>query len=154
MARLKIRPISLKESKEFCDKYHRHNVGSKAHKFSIGLEKDGELVGVAVVGRPIARKVDDGKTAEITRVCVNGDYKNANSMLYGAACRAAFAMGYDSVITYTLETESGSSLKSAGFQVDAHSKCNNNGWDSPSRRRTVAERYPMCEKTRWRRRAM
>jgi len=74
-------------------------------------------VGVAMIGRPIARALDDGLTAEINRTCTNG-YPNANSMLYGAAMRACKAMGYRRVLTYTQEDETGASLKAVGFIRD------------------------------------
>ena len=148
MSKYRIVPITLKEAREFQDLNHRHNVGSKGHKFSIGLECEGALIGCATVGRPIARKLDDGKTAEITRVCVLEGNKNDNSMLYGACYRAAIAMGYQRVITYTLETESGSSLKAAGFAPDAYCK-GRKGWDTPSRPREELDRYPKEDKVRW-----
>lgn len=150
MSRYKIVPISLKESRAFQDEHHRHNVGAKGHKFSIGLEKDGQLVGCATCGRPVSRKQDDGKTLEITRVCIDGVQKNANSMLYGACVRAGKAMGYTSIITYTLLTESGASLKAAGFESEGVMRYNKNGWDMPSRPRQMAERYPAEPKIRWR----
>lgn len=125
-------------------------MGAKGHKFSIGLEKDGELIGCATCGRPVARRQDDGKTLEITRVCVDGSHKNANSMLYGACVRAGKAMGYTTIITYTLTSESGASLRAAGFVSEGEQRYNKNGWDMPSRPRKMAERYPAEPKIRWR----
>jgi hypothetical protein len=84
------------------------------HKFSIGCAKDGKLVGVAIVGRPVSRYLDNGETIEVNRLCTTGE-KNACSMLYAAAARAAKAMGYKKIITYTLDTESGVSLRAAGW---------------------------------------
>ena len=151
LGRYELVPISLREAKEFTDAHHRHNKGAKGHKFSIGLQKGGQLVGVATVGRPIARHQDDGLTAEVTRVCVFGDdVRDANSMLYGAACRACKAMGYKSVITYTLKTESGSSLKAAGFQCDGDVRIKKDGWNVPGRAREVQE-ISLTPKQRWRR---
>jgi len=114
MRELKIVPITLKEAKEFVDSHHRHNKAPVGHKFSIGVRWFGVLVGVAVIGRPIARHMDDGVTAEVSRTCTIG-VKNANSMLYGAAWRAAKAMGYERMITYTQHGESGASLRGAGW---------------------------------------
>jgi len=148
---MKIVPISLRQAAEFTTSHHRHNVGAKGHKFSIGLQDSGGvLVGVATVGRPIARHVDDGQTAEVTRVCVLEGNRNANSMLYGAACRACKAMGYKSVVTYTLKTESGSSLKASGFVQDGEVKLNKTGWNMPNRKRKVQE-VSLIPKIRWRR---
>lgn len=142
-------PVTLREARAFCDKHHRHNVSPKAHKFSIGLEKAGELIGVAIVGRPVARVNDDGHTAEILRVCVLESSRNANSKLYGACVRACKAMGYTKVITYTLPEESGASLRAAGFIPEATAKRRAKGWDTPSRRRELPEKYPEGQKIRW-----
>ena len=81
-------PVTLRTARAFVTAHHRHNVAPQGHKFSVGIERDGNLVGVAIVGRPIARRQDDGRTVEVTRVCVLDDNRNANSALYGAARRA------------------------------------------------------------------
>lgn len=110
----KIVPITLREASNFIKQHHRHNKPPRGWKFGCGVMINGVLVGVATAGRPIARHFDDGFTLEINRTCTNGA-KNANSMLYGAVWRAAKAMGYTKCITYTQLSESGSSLKAAGF---------------------------------------
>lgn len=94
---LRLRPISLRDANEYVRKYHRHHKPVAGHKFSIGCEADGELVGVIIAGRPVSRYLDDGFTLEVTRLCTNGA-KNACSFLYGAAARAAAAMGYKRII--------------------------------------------------------
>ena len=99
---LRLRPISLRDANEYVRQHHRHHKPVAGHKFSIGCEADGELVGVIIAGRPVSRYLDDGFTLEVTRLCTNGE-KNACSFLYGAAARAAAAMGYKRIITYTLE---------------------------------------------------
>lgn len=110
-----ISPITLKMAKDFVAQHHRHNKPPTGHKFSIGLRSDdGVLLGVATAGRPVARHFDDGFTLEINRTCTTGE-RNANSALYGAVWRAAKAMGYRRVITYTQADESGASLRAAGF---------------------------------------
>ena len=111
---MKIVPVTFKEASAFVKRWHRHNKPPRGHKFSIGLQADGYLVGVAMCGRPISRHFDDGLTIEVNRTCTDG-YPNANSALYGACWRAAKAMGYRRIITYTQQDESGSSLKAAGF---------------------------------------
>ena len=98
---LRLRPISLRDANEYVRQHHRHHKPVAGHKFSIGCEADGELVGVIIAGRPVSRYLDDGFTLEVTRLCTNGA-KNACSFLYGAAARAAAAMGYKRIITYTL----------------------------------------------------
>lgn len=144
---MKIVPITLKAAREFQDEHHRHNAGAKGHKFSVGLADGDELVGCATVGRPVARGLDDGSTVEILRVCVLPETKNGNSMLYGACVRAAKAMGYKRIITYTLKSESGASLRASGFEQDAAVRYRS-GWDTPSRRRSN-DQYPTGEKIRW-----
>src|SRR5207302_7908817 len=109
-------PLHLREANEFVAKYHRHNLPTVGGKFAVGAAVDGKLVGVAIAGRPVARKLDDGKTLEVLRVCTNGT-ANANSFLYGRVKRIAQAMGYQKVVTYTLEKESGASLRAVGAQV-------------------------------------
>ncbi|MCM7668180.1 hypothetical protein M8S60_00690 [Enterobacter asburiae] len=112
---MQISPITLRTAQEFVAQHHRHNKPPRGHKFSIGLKnKDGELIGVATAGRPVARHFDDGLTLEVNRTCTTGE-RNANSALYGAIWRAAKAMGYVRCITYTQANESGASLRAAGF---------------------------------------
>ena len=101
---LRLKPISLRDANEYVRQHHRHHKPVAGHKFSIGCEADSELVGVIIAGRPVSRYLDDGFTLEVTRLCTNGA-KNACSFLYGAAARAAAAMGYKRIITYTLESE-------------------------------------------------
>ena len=111
---LRLVPISLREANAYVDAYYRHHKSVAGHKFSIGCEKDGQLAGVVIVGRPVSRYLDDGTTLEVTRLCSNGE-KNVCSFLYGAAARAAKALGYRKIITYTLDTEPGISLRAAGW---------------------------------------
>ena len=112
---LSLKPTTLKEAKAFVGSEHRHHAPPVGHKFSIGVvDADQSLQGVVVVGRPVARGSDDGWTAEVTRLATNGA-KNACSMLYGAAARAAKAMGYRRIQTYILESEPGTSLRAAGW---------------------------------------
>ena len=111
---LSLRPVSLKEANAFVAEHHRHHKPVAGHKFSIGCALDGRLAGVAIAGRPVSRYLDNGLTLEVTRLCTTGE-KNACSMLYAAAARAAKAMGYKKIITYTLDTEHGASLRAAGW---------------------------------------
>ncbi len=111
---LSLVPVSLKDANAFVAEHHRHHKPTRGHKFSIGCECDGQLVGVVIAGRPVSRYLDDGRTLEVNRLCTTGE-KNACSMLYGAAARAAKAMGYHKIITYTLDSEPGASLRAAGW---------------------------------------
>jgi hypothetical protein len=125
-----LRPVTLAEARRFVGTHHRHNLPPVGWKWGVGVSDDaGELVGVAIASRPVARHADDGRTIEVTRTCTTGE-KNANSMLYGAICRAAGALGYEKVITYTLADEPGGSLRGAGFVVDAEVSPPPNGWES------------------------
>ena len=114
---LKVVPISIKEANLFVANFHRHNKPCTGAKFAIGAVSS-NLVGVAIVGRPVARKLDNNFTAEILRVCVNEESpKNTCSFLYGKCWRIWQQMGGLRIITYTLQTESGSSLKGSGFKI-------------------------------------
>lgn len=110
-------PVTFKYAKEFCKNYHRHNPDIAGCKFAIGLKGVDGMVGVAICGRPVGRYLDDGFTLEINRCCTNGA-RNACSMLYGACIRIAKEMGYRRVITYTLQSEPGASLKASNFICD------------------------------------
>ena len=130
---LTIVPITLKAAKEFVAQHHRHNKPPVGHKFSIGVAVAGQLVGVAVAGRPVARALDDGFTLEVTRTCTDGT-RNVNSMLYGAVTRAAKAMGYKRLVTYTQADETGASLRAAGWKAHA-ALAPRAGWSCTSRPR-------------------
>ena len=122
---LRVVPCDLKTANEFVRLRHRHSRPVVGHKFAVGVEActraaAGELwalVGVAIVGRPVAPRLDNGTAAEVTRLCTDGT-RNACSMLYGAARRAARALGHDPIYTYTLPDEGGASLRAAGFRLD------------------------------------
>ena len=116
---LRIVPCTLDEANEFVWRLHRHKPEKlPGHSFSVGVAlADGKLRGVAIVGNPSAPALQDGVLAEIRRVCTDGT-RNACSMLYGTARKAARAMGRRPVITYTLATEDGASLRAAGFRID------------------------------------
>ena len=111
---IRLVPTTLREANAFVKAHHRHHKPVTGHKFSIGCEVEGRLVGVVIAGRPVSRYLDDGLTLEVNRLCTTGE-KNACSMLCAAAARAAKAMGYQKIITYTLDTEPGTSLRAAGW---------------------------------------
>lgn len=140
---MKIRPITFKSACDFVAVNHRHHSPPQGHKFSIACySDDGQLIGVAICGRPVARHLDDGMTLEVTRLCTDGTY-NACSMLYGAAARIAKDMGYQKIITYILESESGASLKASGWEYAASSP--GGEWSCKSRPRKESEN-PMPKK--------
>lgn len=115
---MKIVPITLKAANAFVTQYHRHHRASVGHKFSIGLSDNDNLIGVAIMGRPVARGSDNGFTIEVARLCTNGA-KNACSMLYQAAARSSKELGYNKIQTYILQIESGTSLKASGWKMEA-----------------------------------
>ena len=137
-------PVSLREANAFVDQHHRHHKGVTGHKFSIGCSQDGQLVGVAIMGRPVSRYLDNGLTLEVNRLSTTGA-KNACSMLYAAAARAAKAMGYRKIITYTLDTEPGASLRAAGWTCMGPA----GGERWTGKRRPAADLYPPQMKLRY-----
>jgi hypothetical protein len=115
---LTIVPITLRAANDFVERLHRHHGADTGHKFSVAVEGPDGVCGVAIVGRPGARALDNGRCAEVTRTCTDTS-RNANSCLYGAAWRAAAAMGYRRLVTYTELGESGASLRAAGWRRTA-----------------------------------
>lgn len=128
---IEVRPIHLAQAKEFVSKYHRHNIAPTGGKFAISCYDVERMCGVAICGRPVSRHLDDGFTLEIYRNCTDGT-RNACSMLYGACCRIAKAMGYKKVITYTLESENGASLKASNFVCEG--EAGGKEWNGSRRR--------------------
>lgn len=138
-------PCTLKEAHAFTARWHRHHGPSVGALFAIACAaSDGYICGVAVIGRPVARMLQDGFTAEVTRLSTDGT-KNACSMLYAAAWRTARAMGYRRLITYILASEPGTSLKAAGWRLVGETKAGR--WDRESRPRV--DLHPLQNKMRY-----
>lgn len=139
-------PVTLAEANAFVEQKHRHHGKTAGHKFSVAVAdtETKEIVGVAIVGRPVSRFLDDGWTLEVNRLCTDGT-KNACSMLYAAAWRAARAMGYKKLVTYILESESGTSLKAAGWKCIG--KAGGLRWTG--KRRPQVDLCPAQMKIRW-----
>lgn len=144
MRKLKAVPVTQKRAAEFVKEMHRHHPPARGDLFRVGAQVDGKLVGIAQVGRPVARALDDGKTCEVIRLCTDGT-DNACSFLYARAARIAAAMGYERIITYILEEEPGTSLKAAGWEKEA--LVAGRSWSCKSRPRE--DHAPTCNKTRW-----
>ncbi len=142
---LSIHPINLAEANAFVAVHHRHHKPVPGAKFAIGVA-DGAVRGVAIVGRPVARRLQDGYTLEVTRVATDGAH-NACSMLYGACWRAAKALGYRRLITYTLESEGGASLRASGWTLIGLRGGGN--WNTPSRPRVDTAELLRGQKTLW-----
>ena len=130
--------IGLDEANAFVEQHHRHHKPVVGHLFSLGAVASDKIVGVAIVGRPVSRFRDDGLTAEVTRLCTDGT-KNACSFLYGAAARAAFALGFKRIGTYILKSEPGSSLTAAGWRLIGETP--GRSWSVPSRPRV--DKHPL-----------
>lgn len=130
---MRVIPVTMKQANEFVLSHHRHHGKVRGCKFCIGAADDsGVLHGVAVVGRPVSRYLDDGKTAEVTRLCTDG-HRNACSFLYGACARIARQMGYVVLLTYILEEENGASLRASGWTDKGI--CGGGNWNVPGRPR-------------------
>ena len=149
--------MEFKEAQLFVERFHRHHAPVVRDKYRIAAEEDGVIHGVIQVGRPVARRLCDGKTLEVTRLCTDG-FPNTCSFLYSRAARIAKEMGYKKIITYILESENGASLKASGWHLDAE---NGGGltWNVPSRPRNQyaqlsmfndrERKYPAEKKQRW-----
>jgi hypothetical protein len=141
---LTVIPMTLREADAFVTEHHRHHRKPQGALFAIGLAEGDTVVGVVMVGRPVARMVADGWTCEVTRLATDGS-RNACSMLYRAAWRAARAMGYRRLVTYTLPEEGGASLRAAGFKLIG--LAGGGSWSVPSRPRV--DTHPLQQKLRW-----
>src|SRR5581483_6184203 len=143
---LELLPISLAEANAFVQQHHRHHPPVIGHKFSLAALRESRIVGVVIVGRPVARLRDDGRTLEVTRLCTTGE-RNVCSFLYGSAARAAFALGYRRIGTYTLPDEGGASLRAVGWQLVG--RRGGGSWSREGRPR--ADRNPLQPKLLWER---
>jgi hypothetical protein len=143
---LELAPCSLEEANAFVARHHRHHHPTPVAKFSIAATDGDKVVGVVIVGLPKARLAMDGWTLEVTRLASDGT-RNACSLLYGAARKAAFALGYKRIITYTLAEENGASLLASGFELEAD--VTGRSWKTHNRRRFVDDRNPISDKKRW-----
>ncbi len=137
-------PCDLDEANVFVRQHHRHHQPVVGHKFSLACVDGERICGVCIVGRPVSRRLDNGLTLEVSRVATDGT-RNACSILYGAARRASFALGYKRLVTYTLPSEGGSSLRGAGWKCLG--EAGGGSWSVPSRPRV--DKHPLEPKLRW-----
>jgi hypothetical protein len=153
---LQIVPVTFAEANAFVAEHHRHHLPAVGHKFSVAVvdifsvesivAQEPKICGVAMIGRPVARGNDDGRTLEVNRCCTDGT-PNACSMLYGTAWRAARAMGYRRLITYTLPAEGGASLRGAVWRLVGERGGGN--WNTPSRPRVDTDQLLRGQKLLW-----
>ena len=141
---LEIVPISLAEANAFVAAHHRHHKPVPGHKFAVAVSDAESIRGVAIVGRPVSRMLQDGLTLEVNRCCTDGA-KNACSMLYGTSWRAAKALGYRRLLTYTLPEEGGASLRASGWRLIGER--GGGSWNCPSRPRV--DNHPTQRKLLW-----
>ena len=144
---LVITPISFSEANAFVLKQHRHHKPVTGTKFCVAVsDGNGVVRGVAMIGRPVARALDNGWTLEVNRCCTDGA-KNACSVLYAAAWKAAKALGYKRLITYTLPSEGGASLRASNWRLIGERGGGN--WNCPSRPRIDTAELLAGQKLLW-----
>lgn len=142
--RLEIQPITQREAFAYIARHHRHHEPPRGYKFGIACNDGEKVVGVVTVGRPVARMLDDGWTAEVTRCCTDGT-PHVASKLYAAAWRTARGMGYRRLVTYTLASETGVSVRAAGWKEIG--KAGGGSWHREGRPRV--DTAPTGQKTLW-----
>jgi len=143
---LTVQPITFAEACRFIEDHHRHHKPPVGWLFGCAVNDGKSVVGVATVGRPVARMLQDGYTAEVNRLCTIGT-PNAASMLYGACWRAAKALGYRRLITYILEEEPGTSLRAAGWRLVGIR--GGGSWHTPTSGRPRVDTHPLGQKQLW-----
>jgi hypothetical protein len=144
MTALHLQPITFAEASAFVALHHRHHKPPTGWLFGTAVSNGERVVGVAMVGRPVARMLCDGYTAEVNRLCTDST-PHAASMLYAACWRAARALGYRRLITYILDSETGTSLRAAGWRLVG--QAGGGSWHCPSRPRI--DTAPLGQKTLW-----
>ena len=146
MTRLQVIPLELKDANAFVGMYHRHHKSVQGHRFSIGaIDEHFKVRGVAIVGRPVARKINPHFVLEVTRLCTDGT-PNACSFLYSASARIGKALGYKKIQTYILESETGSSLLAANWKYSGTTE--GHAWKHTDGKPRSND-HPLCDKQRW-----
>ena len=144
---MEIHPIHIWQADEFVKLHHRHNKKAGNGKFAIAAFEGAQMIGVAIAGRPRSRKLDNGKTLEVYRVCTDGT-KNATSFLYARVKRIGQLMGYEKIITYTLQSESGSSLFAIGATIEKEVN-HTNQWNDHGTTKRNFQAVTVMPKLRW-----
>lgn len=132
VGRLRPCPLTRDQANAYIIAHHRHHPRATGHRFIVGAVRGEALVGVAVAGRPRARLIDQYKHVEVSRLCTAGS-ENACSFLYSRCSRIARELGFESIFTAILSSESGASLRAAAW-VFAYAT-RGGSQDRPSRRR-------------------
>lgn len=139
--------VELAEANAFVSQVHRHHAPTRGHRFSIAVEREGQIVGVAICGRPVARSIDQKHVLEVLRCATDGT-RNACSFLYGKAARVAAELGFRAVITYTLAIEEGASLRACGWWPESLDD-RDTLWNCASRPREQTKGQDLGQKVRW-----
>ncbi|MFK4046384.1 Hypothetical protein HVIM_03893 (plasmid) [Roseomonas mucosa] len=148
--KLEIRPVSFAHAADFVRRHHAHNAAPTAWRYGAAITNGVSLLGVVMVGNPVARGLMGRGTVEVNRLCIRRDVPrvlawNACSQLYGWAAREAEARGFERIVTYTRVDEEGGSLRACGWIREAHVR--GRLWNSPMRART--DRASLIDKHRW-----
>lgn len=145
MRELYIKPITLRQARQFVQEHHRHHDMPQGGLWALALMRGDELVGAAIAGRPVSGYLQRLGYCEVIRVCVLDGVRNGGSMLYSRCKRVAQLMGYTKTISYNLPSESGASLRGAGFEAVAETA--GGSWSRRKRPRT--DTHPTGPKIRW-----
>lgn len=143
-AGMRIVPVTLREANAFVRRLHRHHGDARGCLYCVAVALGDRIVGVAIVGRPVSRMLQDGYTAEVTRCCTDGT-EHAPSKLYAASWRVAQQLGYRRMLTYVLDTEPGTTLKAAGWKC--YGEAGGGSWSRAGRPRV--DLHPTQTKIRW-----
>lgn len=139
--------VELSEANAFVVATHRHHGRVLSHRFSVAVRRHGEIVGVAICGRPVARAVDQKHVLEVLRCATDGT-RNACSCLYGKAMRVARELGFRAVITYTLASEDGASMRALGWWPELLGE-RDTRWTCGARPRSTTKGQDLGQKIRW-----
>lgn len=142
---LVLTPCTVRDAMSFVAQHHRHHGAPNGGLWAVACAEGEAVVGVAIVAQPLARMLMDGWTAEVIRLCVLEGHRNACSMLYSACWRAARALGWKRLVTYTLPEEGGASLRAAGWKLIG--EAGGGTWNRTNRPRV--DRHPTQAKLRW-----
>lgn len=144
---LRVHPCGIAEARQWVERHHSHHHAPRGGLLAVAVHRGDQRVCVAIAGRPVARLLDDGRTAEVTRVASLGgdDARHAASMALGSIVRALRAVGYDRFVSYTILGECGTSYRAAGWHPTAITR--GGEWSRENRLRDAAAQPD--RKVRW-----
>ena len=147
---LEIHPIDREPARHFVARHHAHCRPPVTWRFQTAIYNGRTLLGVAVVGNPVAPSLNGRGIVEVNRLCIRRDTAaalrwNAASMLYGWCAREAARQGWQKIVTYTRIDEPGTSLLAAGWVPEG--RVRGRGWHSARRARSNTNSW--IDKIRW-----